>query len=348
MFYRVLGLMSGTSLDGLDVAYCEFNYKQGKWTYDIKKATTYAYDEDFKQKIRSMEETSAREFARFSVELGHFFGKKAKAFLDTHSLDVDFVASHGQTIFHRPDLNYTTQIGDLSALCSEVQVKVIGDFRSMDVALGGQGAPLVPIGDEILFCDYENCLNLGGFSNISMKKQGKRIAYDICPVNIVLNHLCEKISLPFDDGGQIAASGNVDENLLKQLNDLPYYKKKTNKSLGKEWVVENVFPLLEKTTLSVEDLLATYTEHIAEQLSRNISGKTLLTGGGAYNTYLIERVKKLTPHTIELPEKTIIDYKEAMIFAFLGVLRQRGEVNCLASVTGAEKDNCGGSIVQWN
>lgn len=348
MFYRVLGLMSGTSLDGLDVAYCEFNYKQGKWTYDIKKATTYAYDEDFKQKIRSMEETSAREFARFSVEIGHFFGKKAKAFLDTHSLDVDFVASHGQTIFHRPDLNYTTQIGDLSALCSEVQVKVIGDFRSMDVALGGQGAPLVPIGDEILFCDYENCLNLGGFSNISMKKQGKRIAYDICPVNIVLNHLCEKLSLPFDDGGQIAASGKVDENLLKQLNDLPYYKKKTNKSLGKEWVVENVFPLLEKTTLSVEDLLATYTEHIAEQLSRNISGKTLLTGGGAYNTYLIERVKKLTPHTIELPEKTIIDYKEAMIFAFLGVLRQRGEVNCLASVTGAEKDNCGGSIVQWN
>lgn len=348
MFYRVLGLMSGTSLDGLDVAYCEFNYKQGKWTYDIKKATTYAYDEDFKQKIRSMEETSAREFARFSVEIGHFFGKKAKTFLDTHSLDVDFVASHGQTIFHRPDLNYTTQIGDLSALCSEVQVKVIGDFRSMDVALGGQGAPLVPIGDEILFCDYENCLNLGGFSNISMKKQGKRIAYDICPVNIVLNHLCEKLSLPFDDGGQIAASGKVDENLLKQLNDLPYYKKKTNKSLGKEWVVENVFPLLEKTTLSVEDLLATYTEHIAEQLSRNISGKTLLTGGGAYNTYLIERLKKLTPHTIELPEKTIIDYKEAMIFAFLGVLRQRGEVNCLASVTGAEKDNCGGSIVQWN
>lgn len=348
MFYRVLGLMSGTSLDGLDVAYCEFNYKQGKWTYNIKKATTYAYDEDFKQKIRSMEETSAREFARFSVEIGHFFGKKAKAFLDTHSLDVDFVASHGQTIFHRPDLNYTTQIGDLSALCSEVQVKVIGDFRSMDVALGGQGAPLVPIGDEILFCDYENCLNLGGFSNISMKKQGKRIAYDICPVNIVLNHLCEKLSLPFDDGGQIAASGKVDENLLKQLNDLPYYKKKTNKSLGKEWVVENVFPLLEKTTLSVEDLLATYTEHIAEQLSRNISGKTLLTGGGAYNTYLIERLKKLTPHTIELPEKTIIDYKEAMIFAFLGVLRQRGEVNCLASVTGAEKDNCGGSIVQWN
>ncbi len=340
--------MSGTSLDGLDVAYCEFNYKQGKWTYEIKKATTYAYDEDFKQKIRSMEETSAREFARFSVELGHFFGKKAKAFLDTHSLDVDFVASHGQTIFHRPDLNYTTQIGDLSALCSEVQVKVIGDFRSMDVALGGQGAPLVPIGDEILFCDYENCLNLGGFSNISMKKQGKRIAYDICPVNIVLNHLCEKLSLPFDDGGQIAVSGKVDENLLKQLNDLPYYKKKTNKSLGKEWVVENVFPLLEKTTLSVEDLLATYTEHIAEQLSRNISGKTLLTGGGAYNTYLIERLKKLTPHTIELPEKTIIDYKEAMIFAFLGVLRQRGEVNCLASVTGAEKDNCGGSIVQWN
>ena len=347
MFYRVLGLMSGTSLDGLDVAYCEFNEKKGSWTYEIKKATTYAYDEDFKEKIRSMEECSGREFAKFSVELGHFFGKKAREFLDEHSLDVDFVCSHGQTIFHRPDLHYTTQIGDLSALCSEVKVNVIGDFRSMDVALGGQGAPLVPIGDEILFSSYENCLNLGGFSNISMKKQGKRIAYDICPVNIVLNHLSQKLSMPFDKGGQTAAKGKVDESLLKQLNDLPYYKKKTNKSLGKEWVVENVFPLLEKSALSVEDLLATYTEHIAYQLSKNISGKTLLTGGGAYNTFLVERLKNLTPHTIEQPEKTIIDYKEAMIFAFLGVLRQRGEVNCLSSVTGAQKDNCSGVIVQW-
>ena len=347
MFYRVLGLMSGTSLDGLDVAYCEFNEKKGEWSYSIKKAQTFAYDSEFKKKIRSMENATANEFAKFSVELGHFFGKKAKEFLDANSLDVDFVSSHGQTIFHRPDLHYTTQIGDLSALCSEVKCTTIGDFRSMDVALGGQGAPLVPIGDEILFSAYENCLNLGGFSNISLKKQGKRIAYDICPVNIVLNHLCEKISLPFDDGGQIAASGKVDENLLNQLNALPYYKKKKNNSLGKEWVVENIFPLLENSDLEVKELLATYTEHIAIQLSKNLTGKTLLTGGGAYNRFLLEKLKKYTSYTIDVPEKTIIDYKEAMIFAFLGVLRIRKEANCLASVTGASMDNCGGVIVQW-
>lgn len=347
MFYRVLGLMSGTSLDGLDIAYCEFNEEKGEWSYSIPKAETIAYEEDFKRKIISMENASANELARFSVELGHFFGKKAKEFLDANSLQVDFVSSHGQTIFHRPDLHYTTQIGDLSALCSEVKHTTIGDFRSMDVALGGQGAPLVPIGDEILFSDYENCLNLGGFSNISLKKQSKRIAYDICPVNIVLNHLCEKLSLPFDDGGQIAASGKVDENLLKQLNALPYYKKKTNKSLGKEWVVENIFPLLEKANLETKDLLATFTEHIAIQLSKNITGRTLLTGGGVYNRFLVEKLKNYVSYTIEIPQKTIIDYKEAMIFAFLGVLRTRKQVNCLSSVTGASKDNCGGVIVQW-
>lgn len=339
--------MSGTSLDGLDVAYCEFNEKKGQWTYKIKKAQTYSYDEEFRNKIRSIETSSAQEISKFSSDLGRFFGQKAKEFLDENSLDVDFVSSHGQTIFHRPDLGYTTQIGDLSALCSQVKKTTIGDFRTMDVALGGQGAPLVPIGDEILFADYENCLNLGGFSNISLKKQGKRIAYDICPVNIVLNYLSEKLSLPYDDEGQIAASGIVDEKLLDSLNSLPYYKKKKNKSLGKEWVVENIFPLLEKSNLEVKDILATYTEHIVIQLSKNITGKTLLTGGGAYNTYLVEKLRKLTSHTIEIPEKTIIDYKEAMIFAFLGVLRVRKEVNCLASVTGAEKDNCGGQIVQW-
>lgn len=347
MFYRVLGLMSGTSLDGLDIAYCEFNEEKGEWTYAIPKAETFPYDEKFKKKIISMEGATANELEKFSSELGHFFGKKAKEFLDINSLDVDFVCSHGQTIFHRPDLGYTTQIGDISALCSEVQHTTIGDFRSMDIALGGQGAPLVPIGDEILFSSYENCLNLGGFSNISLKKQGKRIAYDICPVNIVLNYLCEKLSLPFDDKGQIAASGKVDEELLKQLNALPYYRKKKNKSLGKEWVVENIFPLLEKSKLDVKDCLATFTEHIVIQLSKNITGRTLLTGGGVYNTYLVEKLKKITSYTIEVPEKTIIDYKEAMIFAFLGVLRTRKQVNCLSSVTGASKDNCGGVIVQW-
>lgn len=340
--------MSGTSLDGLDMAYCEFEKQQEGWKFSIVKAETATYSDKLRRQIISAETMSGRELALFDVQLGAFFGQLARDFIDRNGLSPDFVCSHGQTIFHQPNKGYTLQIGNLAALCSKVRQTTIGDFRTMDVALGGQGAPLVPIGDLLLFKDYEDCLNIGGFSNISHKQNGNITSYDICPVNIVLNYLCQKIGLTFDDGGKIAQSNPIDEKLLSQLDALPYYKDlKSGNSLGKEWVEENIFPILENSSISVKEQIATYTLHAAKQISRNIKGRTLATGGGAYNDYLMKLIRQNTTFAIEIAERTITDFKEAMIFAFLGVLRVRNEANCLQSVTGASRSCCSGTILQW-
>ncbi len=340
--------MSGTSLDGLDMAYCEFEQQDGRWIYSIECAETAEYDERLRKRIIEMENASAEELSLFSSQLGEYFGFLTREFIDRNKLSPHIVCSHGQTIFHQPSQGFTTQIGSLAEICARVERTTIGDFRSLDVALLGQGAPLVPIGDLHLFADYSDCLNIGGFANISHKENGGIKAYDICPANIVLNHLCEKIGLDYDAGGYIARSNKIDQTLLQSLNSLPYYEDKCSaSSLGKEWVKENVFPLLEGSDLSCERQIATYTFHVAEQLARNIKGDCLVSGGGAFNDYLIELLKQKSNHYIELADPTTINYKEAMIFAFLGVLRVRGEVNCLSSVTGARRDSCSGAVLQW-
>ena len=346
--------MSGTSLDGLDIAYCEFYIVDNKIDYSIPKAVTINYTQEFKDKIIACENMSGQELYKFSCFLGHYFGQQAYKFLNDNNLEVDFVASHGQTIFHQPNNGFTVQIGDLSSLAAEVKHKVIGDFRSLDVALGGQGAPLVPIGDKLLFSDYQSCLNIGGFSNISYDKRNKRIAFDICPSNIVLNYLASLLDKQYDKDGNIAKVGKINKDLLKRLNDIPYYKSKKKYSLGKEWLNENVMPILNDyilnesdKKLNLEDILATYTEHIAIQIAKQIKGRTLITGGGAKNKFLIDKIKQKTNNEIIIPDDKIIDYKEALIFAFLGLRRLREECNCLASVTGAIKDSCSGAIIQW-
>ena len=339
--------MSGTSLDGLDLAYCEFEIKNKQWSYSIEKAQTIDYDNTLRKKILACENSSAEYLSYTDFYLGKFFGKQAFKFLKENNLQVDFVVSHGQTIFHQPDKGYTTQIGNINSLCAEVKQTVIGDFRSLDVALGGQGAPLVSIGDKILFKEYDSCLNLGGFSNISFESNGKRIAYDICPVNMVLNHLANSVDLPFDNKGILASQGNIDLNLLNSLNSILYYKNEEKKSLGKEWVKSNIFPILEYYTFDVKDILATYTEHITLQIAKHIKGKCLLSGGGAYNDFLVKKLQEKTGNSIYLPDKLTIDFKEALIFSFLGVKRWRKEINCLSSVTGARQDSCTGNIVYW-
>lgn len=348
MHYKVIGLMSGTSLDGLDIAYCLFSIENGRWSYSIEKAETIEYSSELKNKLIEAENTTSLEFAKIDKEFGYFIGKEVRIFIDKYKLEVDFVCSHGQTIFHQPQINLTTQIGDINSIASQTMLKTIGDFRRLDIALGGQGAPLVPIGDRLLFADYPYCLNLGGFSNISFEENGLRIAYDICPVNIVLNYLAQKEGYDYDKDGQLARSGKVNNIVLEQLNSLDYYKTKDKKSLGKEWVIYNIFPLLQNSKLSNIDQITTYVEHIAQQLYGNINGDVLITGGGVFNEYLIERLQsKLTNHKIFIPHPTIINYKEALIFAFLGVLRERKEINTLSSVTGAIKDSCGGLIVEY-
>jgi anhydro-N-acetylmuramic acid kinase len=346
--YKVIGMMSGTSLDGLDIAYCVFR-KEAQWVFEIGPATTIAYDARWKESLSTLEKKSAFEFVKTHSEYGHYLGQQVQRFIASHQLKPDFVASHGHTIFHQPHQKITTQIGDGAAIAGICGLPVVCDFRSLDVALGGQGAPLVPLGDAFLFPNAAACLNLGGIANISFQVSGLRMAFDICPVNMVLNYLAATLNLDFDDEGKAAASGKVNISLLQALNNLHFYMKPAPKSLGKEWVYEQFIPLLAATNCSTADKLATVTEHIALQIKSAIPGlpdnaSMLITGGGAFNTYLVKRIEALSGINCLVPESKIINYKEALIFAFLGMLRMLNEVNCLKSVTGAERDNIGGAI----
>lgn len=349
--YNVIGLMSGTSLDGLDLAYCRFEFLAGKWIYKIFCADTYEYPDGWRRRLSTLENSTALEYARANAELGHYFGKCVRKFIADNDLkrhEVDFVASHGHTIFHQPEIGLTTQIADSNAISAETGLPVVADFRTLDVALGGQGAPLVPIGDRLLFGDYNSCLNLGGIANISFTKNGKRVAFDISPCNMILNHLSGKMGKAYDKDGMLAKTGKCSADLLKVLDELEYYKLPYPKSLGKEWFVDKFRPCFEKSSCDVPELLATATEHIAEQIAKvlndNALQSVLVTGGGAFNTFLIDTLRQKSDCRVEVADKLIVDYKEAMIFAFLGVLRMRGEANCLSSVTGARVDNCGGVV----
>ena len=349
--YNVIGLMSGTSLDGLDVAYCRFEFAGGKHEYQILCADTYAYSNDWIQRLSTLENSTALEYARCNADLGHYFGRCVCKFISDNNLgadDVDFISSHGHTIFHQPEMGLTTQIADPNAIAAEAGLPVVADFRTLDVALGGQGAPLVPIGDRLLFGNYDSCLNLGGIANISFTKNGKRVAFDISPCNMILNYLSGKLGMDYDKGGMLAKTGKCTDSLLEVLNELEYYKMPCPKSLGREWFIEHFRPYFEQSPCDVPDLLATATEHIAGQianaLNNNALTSVLVTGGGAFNCYLIESIRKKTDCRVEVANKLIVNYKEAMVFAFLGVLRMRGEANCLCSVTGARIDNCGGVV----
>ena len=346
--YRVIGLMSGTSLDGVDLASCVFTLNDNCWSYRINVAETFPYSDEWISLLSSLMKTDAFSYAKANSELGYYFGNLIRTFILSNRLEADFVASHGHTVFHQPGIGLTTQIGSGAAMAATCGLPVVCDFRSTDVALGGQGAPLVPIGDALLFSDYAFCLNLGGFSNISYDIDGLRIAYDVCPVNTVMNQLAKRLGKEYDHDGLIARSGNIDLSLLEKLNALDYYDMKPPKSLGFEWCNENIWPLMNEAKLSVPDLMRTFVEHIVIQLSRSVvdfvSGKILITGGGAKNKFLRERFAAQSKHKLVFPSDFMIDYKEALIFSFLGVLRARGEINCLSSVTGASRDSVGGAI----
>ena len=346
--YRALGLMSGTSLDGLDMAICNFQIKRGIWKHNLEKAQTIKYPKELHDSLKNAYYSSAKEIAGLDSKLGKFIGEASSKFLKKAKLKVNLIASHGHTVFHEPENGYTFQIGNGAEIAAETGIQTICDFRSVDVAKGGQGAPLVPIGDKFLFPEFDACLNLGGFANISFDNEyGRRIAFDICAVNFVLNRLSNKLGMDFDNKGKIASSGIIISELFKELNKLEFYQQKLPKSLGQEWVEKNVQPLLSKKYKS-EDLLRTFTEHVAIQISKvlnDIKGnRILVTGGGVYNNYLIQLLSLKCKKEIVVPTKLLIDFKEALIFAFLGVLRLRGEVNSLATVTGASSDSINGCI----
>lgn len=341
--------MSGTSLDGLDIAYCEFNNDNN---FQLLAAETIPYPAAWRKRLEELPQASAEEYALADVELGHYFGEKINEFRNRYDGRVDCIASHGHTIFHQPERRLTAQIGDGNAISAVTGLPVVYDFRRLDVALGGQGAPLVPIGDRLLFGEYDCCINLGGIANISYEVDGQRIAFDISPCNMALNHLAGKQGLTYDAGGETARQGEIVTALLARLETLEYYRVPAPKTLGKEWFEQRFLPELAPfEELPPANLLRTVTEHIAIRLAEAIlhSGtdthKVLITGGGTNNQFLLERLKeKIGNIEIENVDSRIVDFKEAVIFAFLAYLRLNGKNNTLASVTGASHDSCGGVI----
>ncbi|WP_139956381.1 anhydro-N-acetylmuramic acid kinase [Flavicella sediminum] len=347
--YFVIGLMSGTSLDGVDLVFAEISVAK-EYTYTIKKTETFAYPKEWSEKLKYAFEQSETELKALDKEYGKYLGNLVLSFVTENKIaKVDFIASHGHTIFHKPNEGYTLQIGCGEEISKINNTKVVYDFRSQDVALGGQGAPLVPVGDKLLFSEFEFCLNIGGFANVSFEENGLRKAFDICPVNIVMNYFTRTIGLEYDDKGKLASEGNVHEELLQQLNADPFYELPIPKSLGFEFVQEKVLPLIHLYPISLKDVLRTFVEHVAIKISEVLStkkkAKTLVTGGGAYNTFLIGRIQELTETEIVIPSKELVEFKEALLFALLGVLKIEGKTNCLKSVTGASHDHSSGVVV---
>ena len=345
--YSVIGVMSGTSLDGIDLVYARFKYN-GNWRFEIINAETSAYDEWY-DILKNLILYTPEKLELIDVNYTTYLAGVINNFITKNDIDnIDAVCSHGHTALHRPDKKLTYQIGNKPFLATALKETVVCDFRVQDVELGGQGAPLVPIGDELLFSVYDFCLNLGGFANISTNDSGKRIAYDICPVNIMLNYYAKILGYDYDDSGKIAATGMVNKALFDALNALDFYHAPYPKSLGLEWVNINVFPLIDSYSLEVKDVLRTLVEHIAYQISLVLAykrgGTVLITGGGVYNDFLIKKIKLVANNDIIIPSKAIIEFKEALIFGLLGVLKLRNEVNCLQSVTGALKDHSSGKI----
>lgn len=346
---RAIGLMSGTSVDGLDVCCASFSQREdGLWQFHIDAARGYDYPPALRRRLREeVQHMSAREFVAFHSEYGFFLGDRVNEFMSETGLRPDIIASHGSTVFHEPEKKIMFQIGDGAAIAARTGIPTVSDFRRLDIMLGGQGAPLVPVGDNLLFGDYDYCLNIGGFSNISYREGERRIAFDISPVNYVINHYCLlRRGLDMDRDGLLAAQGSVCTPLLEALDGLDYYGRRAPKSLAREWVEREVFPLLDACGLPLEDLLRTFYEHCAGQLARvTVPGRSILvTGGGAWNKFLIGRMTARSGCRLVVPEPTVVEFKEALIFAFLGVLYMQDQPSCLRSVTGASRNNIGGML----
>jgi len=340
----VIGLMSGTSLDGVDIALCRFT--NNPIEFDLIKAHTFPYPCGFKSKLEEAINLNGAELNKLHIELGELYGNMIISFIKTFSISkVDLIASHGHTIFHEPDKKITLQIGHPAYIAIRSGIPTVGDFRSADVFLDGQGAPLVPIGDKNLFSEYNNRVNLGGFANISYEKDNKTIAFDICPANIPLNLLAQEMGYSYDDEGSIAASGQIDKYLLDELSSLKYFSFPPPKSLGREWFDNEFLPIINKSESSIVNKIRTVTELIAMLVSSSLlDGNTIITGGGANNKFLIKRIKSISKNKIIIPSENIVNFKEAIIFAYLGFLRINNMPNTLSSVTGASKNHISGGL----
>lgn len=351
---NVLGIMSGTSMDGIDLALCSVEANGDDWSVNIKKAVTIPYSETWRVRLSQLKYQNPEVYARTDVFYGRYLGELASAFEKELGEKIDLIASHGHTIFHDPKRWLTAQVGDGATICATSKIPTVTNFRRADLAAGGQGAPLVTIGDELLFSEYDACLNLGGFCNLSLKNASGRMAFDIAPCNIILNRLAREKKQKMDEGGQIAEQGSIIYPLLEALNSVPYYSKKAPKSLGREWINKEFWHIVrDYDDHSVEDRMKTLVMHIATQIALALDTyadkapedmKILVTGGGAMNPTLVDFIKTETDADIVVPDDDMINYKEAMIFALLGVMRVRNLTNVMGESTGADYSVIGGSL----
>ncbi|TWF44238.1 anhydro-N-acetylmuramic acid kinase [Chitinophaga polysaccharea] len=359
MVYNVIGTMSGSSLDGLDIVFAELTEIRGQWTYAIKASESLPYEPEWVEKLVQATTLSARDYLLLHTAYGHYTGQRILSFIEKNQLDhkVHFIASHGHTTFHIPSAKTTAQLGDGAAITAVTGLPVITDLRAVDVALGGQGAPIVPIGEKYLLPGYQYWLNLGGIANVSAQLPDQFVAFDICPANRVLNSLAAALNKPYDDGGALAAGGVADVVLLNQLNSLPYYAASWPKSLANDFGTDTILPMIAPLRISVQGKLRTYVEHIAAQVAQAVKalkenmpegpGKMLVTGGGAFNTFLVNTIQQqLEPLeiTVEVPDALTVNFKEALIMALIGTLRWRQEDNILSGVTGASRDSINGAL----
>ncbi|TXH20878.1 MAG: anhydro-N-acetylmuramic acid kinase [Chitinophagaceae bacterium] len=357
MIYKALGIMSGSSLDGLDLALVSFHESGGKWQYEILNATTIAFSDEWVLKLKNATHLNAKDYVLLHTDFGKYIGQAVIQFIKDHQLEfkIGIIGSHGHTTFHFPEQNNSCQIGDGASIAAITGLPVVTDLRNMDVALGGQGAPIIPIGEKLLWSEYDFLLNIGGIANISIKKENSYLAYDICSANAILNHLANQVGKAYDEDGKIAASGTIHQALLQELNSLDFYQKNYPKSLANQFGWEMVLPIIQQYHLSPQDALHTYTVHIAEQIKNNIelhidnknTSQFLITGGGALNTFLIDQIKDQLSHLnieVVVPDVQTIQFKEATVMALMAVLRWREENNVLSSVTGASRDSVGGAM----
>jgi anhydro-N-acetylmuramic acid kinase len=357
MVYKVIGLMSGSSLDGLDIAFVQLEEIRGKWTFDILKAECIEYTNELSERLRKAPGLNAIDYLRLHTEYGRYLGNVVNEFIQRHDIDhqVQMIASHGHTVLHEPHNGTSAQIGDGATIAAITGLPVVSDLRNMDVALGGQGAPIVPIGDKLLFGQYDYWLNIGGIANITVPNNGDALAYDICPANQILNGLAEKVGKDMDENGEMARAGKLQLDILSDLNDEAYYLQEPPKSLDNQQAKQLVFPILLKSDNEIKDLLRTAVQHIVDKIVEAVkkypTGKEqsalLVTGGGAMNTFMMEQLEaalKGTNTELYIPNEDTIKFKEAVVMALIGVLRWREETNVLATVTGASRDSIGGAL----
>lgn len=357
MEYKVIGLMSGSSLDGLDIVYTLLDETRGQWKFDIQEAECIQYNDEWRSKLRNAQQLSVPEFLKLNTAYGRWIGERVNEFITKHGIDhqVHFIASHGHTVFHDPANHTGCQIGEGATIAAVTGLPVISDLRNLDLALGGQGAPIVPIGDKLLFGKFDYWLNIGGIANITVRDGDTMRAFDVCPANQILNALAEREGKPFDYEGELARQGRIIPHVLSRLNAQGFYKQEAPKSLSNEMARDLVFPILFESSHDNKDMLRTMVQHIADQVAeavkRYYTGKPeaglLVTGGGALNNFLAEQIREtLSPMGINaiVPYEQVAQYKEALVMALIGALRWREETNVTGNVTGAQRDSIGGAL----